>query len=260
MKIAVCQMNVIQGDKAENRKKAESFIDEASRSGAKVIILPEMWTSGYDFDNLIEHTENLDGPTSKFLSRKAQENQIFIVGGSFPVQFQDGVKNTSITYDPNGNVINIYSKLHLIGLMAEDKYLAPGIEYRTFEIEKSLAATIICYDLRFPELMRSYALEGAGVLFVPAEWPIQREQHWLTLLRARAIENQFYVVGANMVGRNESNVFNGHSVIYDPWGDIVAEAGSAPAILYAEIDLSVVKTVRERMPVFKDRNPKIYRL
>jgi omega-amidase len=260
MKIAVCQMNIIQGDKEENRKTAESNIDEAVRNGAKVIIFPEMWTSGYDFDRLNEHTEGLHGPTSQFLSRKAKQHGVYLVGGSLPVQFPDGVKNTSITYDPNGKIINIYSKLHLIGLMEEDKYLAHGTEYSTFEIEQSPAAVIICYDLRFPELIRSYALEDARVLFVPAEWPIQREQHWLALLRARAIENQLYVVGANMAGRNEKDVFNGHSIVYDPWGEIVAEAGSEPAILYAEIDLNVVQSVRERMPVFKDRIPNLYRL
>jgi omega-amidase len=259
MKIAVCQMNVIQGDKEKNRKTAETYIDEAAQNGAKVIVLPEMWTSGYDFDRLPEHTETIDGPTSQFLSRKASEHQVYIVGGSFPIQFESGVKNTSITFDPRGNAINVYSKIHLIGLMEEDKYLTSGVEYNIYEIEQFSAATIICYDLRFPELIRSYALDGASVLFVPAQWPIQREQHWLALLRARAIENQLYVIGANMAGRNENDIFNGHSIVFDPWGEIVAEAGSEPVILYADIDLHMVKTVRERVPVFKDRVPNLYR-
>jgi omega-amidase len=259
MKIAVCQMNVIQGDKEQNRKTAESYIDEAAQNGAHVIVLPEMWTSGYDFKKLVEHTESINGSTHKFLSQKAAEHKVYIVGGSLPIQFDDGVRNTSVTYAPNGNVINIYSKIHLIGLMEEDKYLVPGIEYNTFELGQVSAATIICYDLRFPELIRSYALEGAKVLFVPAEWPVQREQHWLTLLRARAIENQFFVIGANMAGRNENDVFNGHSIIYDPWGEIVAEAGSEPTIMYADIDPEIVTTVRERMPIFKDRVPNLYR-
>lgn len=260
MKIAVCQMNIIQGNKEVNKRTAESYIDEAARGGAKVIVLPEMWTSGYDFDRLNEHTEPLDGPTSDFLSRKAKELQVYIVGGSLPVQFAEGVKNTSLTFDPNGDVINVYSKMHLIGLMEEDKYLAPGTEYGTFDVEQSPAATIICYDLRFPELIRSYALEGARVLFVPAEWPIQREQHWLALLRARAIENQCFIIGANMTGRNANDIFNGHSVVYNPWGEVAAEAGTEPMVLFADIDLETVKTIRERMPVFKDRVPELYRL
>jgi predicted amidohydrolase len=259
MKIAVCQMNVVQGDKQLNRLTAEKFIDEAARKGAKVIVLPEMWSCGYDFARLSEHTETLDGVSSRLIASKAEEHGVYIVGGSLPIRFNDGVRNTSITCDPSGKIINVYSKLHLIGLMQEDTYLTAGDQYRIFEVEQAPAATIICYDLRFPELARTYALEGARILFVPAQWPIQREQHWLALLRARAIENQMYVVGANMSGRNENDVFNGHSVIYDPWGETVAEAGKEPTILYAEIDLNKVADIRQRMPIFKDRKPNLYR-
>ncbi|WP_391575158.1 carbon-nitrogen family hydrolase [Cohnella sp.] len=260
MKIAICQMNVIQGNKDENRKTAEIYIDKAAQNGAHVIVLPEMWTCGYDWDNLAEHKEEPRGTTHTFLSRKSSEHRVYLIGGSLPTQFDNGIYNTSCAYDPNGKVINIYSKIHLISLMKEDRYLSPGVEYRIFEIEQTPAATIICYDLRFPELIRRYTLDGAKILFVPAEWPIQREQHWLTLLRARAIENQIFVVGANMAGSNQLDKFNGHSIVYDPWGEIVAEAGAEPTILYADIDVDVVGKVRERMPVFHDRHSELYRL
>jgi omega-amidase len=259
MKIAVCQMNIIQGEKKENRTTVERMIKEAASNGAQLVALPEMWTSGYDFSRLDEHKEPLEGPTYQFLSKLASEHKVWIIGGSFPVDFPDGVRNTSLTFDPAGNQRNIYSKVHLIGLMAEDQYLVSGTECGLFDIEGHLAAVEICYDIRFPELARTYALDGAKILFVPAEWPIQREDHWVTLLRARAIENQFYVVGVNMAGRNKNDVFNGRSMIIDPWGKVIAEAGSEPTILYSDVDLNVVDSVREKMPVLKDRRPSVYK-
>jgi omega-amidase len=258
MKIAVCQMEIIQGNQKVNRTTAQQMIKEAADNGAELIVLPEMWTSGYDFSRLAEHKEPLLGPTHKFLSSLAKENKVWIVGGSYPVEFEDGVRNTSLTFDPTGNLRNTYSKVHLIGLMAEDEYLVPGNECTVFDVEGHLASVEICYDIRFPELARNFALQGAKILFIPAEFPIQREDHWIALLRARAIENQFYVVGVNMAGRNDSDVFNGHSMVIDPWGVTISEAGSEPTILYSDVDLNLVDSIREKIPVFRDRRPSVY--
>jgi omega-amidase len=260
MKIGVCQMEIVQGDQNVNRATAERMITEASNNGAKVVIIPEMWTSGYDFAQLDLHKELLEGTTYDFLSKLASVHKVWVVGGSLPIDFPEGVRNTSLTFDPKGNLRNIYSKVHLIGLMAEDQYLVPGTECNVFDIDGHLAAVEICYDIRFPELARTYAINGAKILFIPAEWPIQREDHWVSLLQARAIENQMYVVGVNTAGMNENDVFNGRSMIIDPWGKVVAEAGSEPTILYSDVDLDMVDSVRERMPVFQDRRPSVYKL
>ncbi|RAL20815.1 carbon-nitrogen family hydrolase [Thermoflavimicrobium daqui] len=260
MKIAICQMNIIQGNIDYNLRNAEEMIDEAVRNQAQVVVLPEMWKSGYDFARLQEHVESIDGPTRSFLSQKAKEHAIWLIGGSYTMEQEGQVYNTSLTFNRQGELVNVYSKLHLIGLMNEDQYLARGREYTTFDLNGHLASVIICYDLRFPELIRTYAVEGASILFVPAEWPVQREEHWLALLRARAIENQMYVVGANMAGQNENDHFNGRSIVFDPWGDVVCEAGTEPTILYAEVDLGLVESVRKAMPVFRDRVPNLYRL
>ncbi|WML55151.1 carbon-nitrogen family hydrolase [Neobacillus sp. PS3-12] len=260
MKIAVCQMEIIQGDKNINRVTAERMITEAAQNGAQVVVLPEMWTSGYDFAQLDQHKEPLEGSTYQFLSEIAGKQNVWVVGGSHPVEFPEGVRNTTLTFNPKGELQNIYSKVHLIGLMAEDQYLVPGTDCHVFDLDGHLAAVEICYDIRFPELARSYAVEGAKILFIPAEWPIQREDHWVALLRARAIENQMFVVGVNTSGKNENDVFNGHSMIIDPWGKTIAEAGSDSTILYCDVDLDLVTSVRERMPVFKDRRPSVYKL
>jgi predicted amidohydrolase len=260
MKVAICQMDIVQGDQNTNRESAKRMIKEASKNGARLVVLPEMWTSGYDFAKLEEHKETLEGSTYQFLSKQAQMNKVWIVGGSFPVEFPDGVRNTSLTFDPDGILRNTYSKVHLIGLMAEDQYLVPGTDCNVFIVNGHSAAVEICYDIRFPELARTYAVNGAKILFIPAEWPIQREDHWVALLRARAIENQMYVVGVNMAGKNENDIFNGRSMVIDPWGKTVVEAGSEPSVLYADVDLDMVDSVREKMPVFNDRRPSVYKL
>lgn len=260
MRIALCQMEVVQGDRAGNKERAEAMIREAASAGAAVVVLPEMWTCGYDFSRLSEHTEEVDGPTGKQLQEWARRYRVWLVGGSFPVSFEEGVSNTSLTYSPDGTLVNLYRKLHLIGLMQEDRYLTPGNSCATFSLGSGRAGVMICYDLRFPELARTYALEGASVIFVPAQWPVQRADHWKALIIARAIENQAYVVGVNMTGHNDRDRFAGGSLAVDPWGRVVAEGGSEPAVLYADLDFALVNEVRSRMPVFRDRRPRAYRL
>jgi predicted amidohydrolase len=260
MKIAICQMNVVQGDSVQNEQRATKMIANAAEGGAELIVLPEMWKSGYDFNNLAKHVEPINGTTATFLAEQAKLHGVYLVGGSFTMQQAGKVFNTSLTFDPHGKQINAYSKLHLIGLMGEDKYLSAGTDYQTFSLGDVLASVIICYDLRFPELIRTYAVEGASILIVPAEWPIQREAHWLALLRARAIENQMFVVGANIVGQNENDRFNGNSIIFDPWGEVVTQAGSEEEILFADLALEKVAEIRQAIPVFQDRVPHKYRL
>jgi omega-amidase len=260
VKISVCQMLIVQGESEKNRKTAEQMISEAAACGANIVALPEMWTSGYDFDNLSLHEESLEGETALFLSQQAKKHGLWLVGGSHPVRYPDGVRNTSLTFDPNGELQNTYSKIHLIGLMNEDKYLVPGKEFNVFSLDGQSAAVEICYDIRFTELSRSYALLGAKILFIPAEFPIQREDHWVTLLRARAIENQMYVVGINAVGKNENDTFKGKSMVIDPWGQTLVEGSDTSDILTVDIDLSIVDEIRQKIPVFKDRKPECYKL
>ncbi|MCL6577117.1 carbon-nitrogen family hydrolase [Kyrpidia sp.] len=264
MRVALCQMEVVQGDRAGNRSRAEAMVRESAGRRADVVVLPEMWTCGYDFAHLSEHTEEIDGETATLLGRWARQYGIWLVGGSFPIEFADGVSNTALTFAPDGTLVNLYRKIHLIGLMDEDRYLVPGETRATFALgetgtpDSTRAGVMICYDLRFPELARAHVLEGAEVLFLPAEWPVQRADHWRTLLIARAIENQAFVIGVNIVGRNDRDRFTGGSLAVDPWGRVVTEAGTKPGIVYADLDLSIVADVRQRMTVLKDRRPKAY--
>ena len=167
--------------------------------------------------------------------------------------------NTSAFYGPDGKLRAVYRKMHLFRLMAEEQYLTAGSRPGLIPTPWGCPAGVaICYDLRFPELLRQYALQGARLLFLPAEWPHPRLTHWQTLLRARAIENQMFVVGCNRVGSSKGSTFCGHSAVVDPWGELVIEGDERPGLLTATIDTALADEVRARIPVFADRRPELY--
>jgi predicted amidohydrolase len=148
--------------------------------------------------------------------------------------------------------------LHLFRLMHEDEWLQAGSSALELDLPWGNTGLAICYDLRFPELFRKYAVDGAKMIVIPAEWPIERVEHWRALLVARAIENQCYIVATNAAGQTGDTVFGGHSMIVDPWGKIVIEGGDAPMLLTAEIEMDMVDEIRRRIPVFEDRRSDIY--
>jgi predicted amidohydrolase len=152
-----------------------------------------------------------------------------------------------------------YSKVHLFRLMDEQRYLAEGNSMCRFELDDVPCGTLICYDIGFPEMARSLTLKGCKVLFVPAQWPRPRIDHWKKLLQARATENQMYVVACNRAGSEGDNEFPGHSMIIDPWGRTIDEMPEGnEGILFAEIDVDKVEELREAIPVFLDRRPLVY--
>jgi predicted amidohydrolase len=142
--------------------------------------------------------------------------------------------------------------------MKEDLYLQPGSSPLVMDLPWGKTAMAICYDLRFPELFRRYALEGAQMVILPAEWPAERIEHWRTLVQARAIENQYYIVATNTCGEIGGTVFGGHSMLVDPWGKVLIEAGDEPGLFTVEIELERVEQIRQRIPVFEDRRPELY--
>jgi predicted amidohydrolase len=161
-------------------------------------------------------------------------------------------------YNREGQRIADYSKIHLFRLMEEEKYLASGDRVGTLAIGDIPAGVMICYDIRFPELSRKLALEGAKLVFVPAEWPKPRLHHWRTLQMARAIENQMFVISCNRVGISGSTEFFGHSMVIDPWGEVIAEGDETEQIIRASINLDDVDRVRRTIPIFEDRRPSLY--
>ena len=255
--VALAQMNIMLGESAANLAAARDWAAQAAARGADVLVLPELWTSGYD---LARAGELADSPgTGAFaeVAALARQHSIAICGSQLARQ-PGRPTNTAVLYGADGALLGSYSKIHLFGLMHEDQFLAPGKAAPIIDAPWGRSALAICYDLRFPELFRSYALRGAGVIFLPSEWPFPRLEHWRTLVRARAIENQCFVVACNRVGSDQASRFCGHSLVVDPWGEVLAEAAEDETLLVTTLDLALVGSVRARMSVLRDRRPELY--
>ncbi|MGG1311129.1 carbon-nitrogen family hydrolase [Cohnella laeviribosi] len=266
LRLALIQMHIEAGVPDANFERLERLLEKAAAAAPKpdVILVPEMWNTGYALDRIGELADPEGARTQAFVSGFCRRHGIHVIAGSIAnlraggQEKPDRVTNTLYAFDRGGRLTAEYSKIHLFQLMDEHLHLQAGDRIGRFSLEGTDAGAMICYDIRFPELARKLALDGAKVLFVPAEWPHPRLHHWRTLLQARAIENQMYVVACNRVGTSGTTAFFGHSMVVDPWGEIVAEAGEEETILTADIDLALVDEVRGRIPVFADRRPALY--
>ena len=257
--ISLAQIDIALGDPDANVAKADEWTAEAKRRGSDIVVFPELWTTGCDWPNIASLAVRQEDVVTA-VANLAQKHRIWINGSMLTLDEQNRQTNTSIMFDPDGQQAGTYRKIHLFGLMDEDQYLAPGQQLTTVESPWGQSGLAICYDLRFAEMFRTYALNGVTMVYLPAEWPHPRLAHWQTLLRARAIENQMYMVGVNRVGHDEANTFFGHSAIIDPWGNAVVEAGESEILLTATINTDLVAEIRQKIPVFKDRRPDLYRL
>lgn len=258
MKISLIQLDIAFGDPEKNYLRAENFIQRAAKENPDVIMLPELWTTGYDLARLSGTADDGAERTKRFAGQLAKANRVTIIAGSVARQSASQVTNTMLVINRQGECIKEYSKVHLFRLMNEDKFLQSGDDDGLFDLDGVAAAGFICYDIRFPEWIRKHVLAGARLLFVPAEWPKPRLDHWRTLLTCRAIENQAFVIACNRAGKDPDNVFAGHSMIISPWGEILAEAGEEETLLTADLDLASIVAIRSRIPVFEDRRPELY--
>jgi omega-amidase len=257
LNVSLGQMDVALGRTAENLDKVRAMTEEARRRGSQLVVFPELWSTGYDLERAPEYATSVDQGLFAQTAALARQESIHILG-SLLEQSDRGYRNTAVLFCPQGQLLAQYSKVHLFRPMQEDVYLVAGVEAPVFELSWGTSALAICYDLRFPELFRRYALSGAKVVFLVAEWPRPRLTHWQTLLQARAIENQFFVVACNRVGESAGLSFFGHSAIYDPSGDLVAGAAEEETLLTAIIDLDVVDQVRGATTLFEDRHEEVY--
>ncbi|GJM41103.1 MAG: hydrolase MtnU [Ardenticatenaceae bacterium] len=256
--ISLGQMDVKLGDPEANWRTVQTMTAEAARRGSDLVVFPELWSTGYDLENAEKYaTPTGEGMFSQ-LADLAKAHQIGILGSCLSLVGEGQFGNTAVYFDKNGRSLGEYSKLHLFRLMQEEQFLTAGSHTTFIETAWGKAGLTICYDLRFPELFRQYALAGAQLVFVPAEWPHPRLNHWRTLLRARAIENQMFIVACNRVGSSKGTDFFGHSCILDPWGEIVLELGEGEMLGTAEIDIAQVDAVRAKIPVFADRRDDVY--
>lgn len=260
MRIALVQPKLKIGDVDYNFKIIENYITKIKSSGADTIVLPEMWNTSFFPNNVYELADNMGESTVAFLSDLARSLHINIIGGSVVIKEGDKLLNRSYIFGRDGKLLSKYDKVHLFSPSEEDKIFLKGDKLSTFEIDRIKCGICICYDLRFSEWIRMNALTGIDILFLPAAWPDKRINHWEILNRARAIENQIFVVSTNSVGKTSSMKFGGHSMIVDPWGEYIINAKCEEGVFIGEIKLDIIKEIRESINVFKDRREDIYKL
>ena len=259
MKITCIQMDMRFAEPEENFRKAERLISEAAQSGSDVIVLPETWNTGFfPKENLAALADDNGAAVKQRLGALAKRFGVNLVAGSVANRKADGVYNTALVFDRGGNLAASYDKTHLFTPMGEDRYFKKGDHLAPFTLDGAKCGIIICYDVRFPELVRTYAVGGMDVLFVVSQWPSVRTAHLLALTKARAIENQAFVVCCNSCGKAGETRYGGNSSIHDPWGETLALAGETEELITAECDLSIRKNICETINVFRDRRPELY--
>lgn len=266
MRLGICQMQVTE-DKEENVGTAVEMIVEAAERGARLIVLPEMFTCPYDVNLFSEYAEDENGYSIRTMRSIARELGIHLVAGSIPEETPEGIYNTSFVMDDGGNIIGKHRKVHLFDInvpgeisFRESDSLIAGDSVTVIETPHCIMGVGICYDMRFPELSRMMALGGAEVLIFPGAFNMTTgPAHWRLLVRSRALDNQCYCVAASPARNpSASYVAYGHSMIADPWGSVVCEADASPSVITADIDLEAVERIRRELPLLRNRRPDVY--
>lgn len=260
LRVGIAQLEVRLGDREGNYARFEEFLaDNWIESEIETaVILPEMWDVGYVIDAPGFYGDPDAYHAASFLGSLAKKYNCWFVGGSVFAVTDDGAVNRAMAVTPQGEYIAHYDKAHLIPLLDEDKYIRRGNRRTNFMLGTVPSAMAICYDLRFCEWIRLYATEGAEILFLSAQWPVSRINHWSILLQARAIENMMYVVACNCVGMTGGIAFGGHSMVIDPWGKVLYEGGEGKEFTFVEIETLKVKKTRDLLKVLTGRRPELY--
>jgi len=268
-KLAICQLNVGR-EKKKNIDRAAEMVRKAANAGAQIVVLPEMFNCPYQAKVFPDYAEDFEnGETVAMLREVAREKQVYLVGGSIPEREGDRVYNSSFTFGPEGNLLGRHRKIHLFDVdlpggprVMESSTLGYGEGLTLIDTEWCRLGVIICFDVRFPELIRLLALEGAQLVVIPAAFNTTTgPAHWEMTMRARAVDNQLYVAAASPARDPEAGyVIYGHSMIVEPWGDIMAEAGEGEEIIMADIDLEKVEKVRRQIPLLNLRRHDLYEL
>lgn len=256
--VSVLQFDVKFGDLKSNLDRALKLMKQASGRGTQVMLLPEMWTLGFDYDSMAKLAPSYVEDALSLLRDMAVKYGSYIVSGTLPESENGAFYNTAFLISPKGELAGKYRKVHLFEGMKEKEFFTPGGEAGVLETSFGKIGIAVCFDIRFPELFRQMALDGAEAIFVPAHFPHPRQQHWEVLLRARAIENQLYVIGCNRVGKEGQKEFFGNSMIVGPYGEIVDEAGEGEEVLTETIDLENVQQMRKMLPTISERRPEAY--
>lgn len=261
MKVSCVQMDVKLASPEENYREAERLIREAAGENPDVILLPELWDVGFFPKEGLQALADADCSRVKaHMGALARELHVNLAAGSMACLRGGKVYNTACVFDRDGQMVAQYDKTHLFSPMGEDAYFAKGNRLCRFRLDGHDVGLLICYDIRFPELTRSLAVQGLELLLMVSQWPKVRIPHLQILTRARAIENQMYLACCNACGKAGQTQYGGGSAIIDPWGNVLAQAGEGQEIICADCDFSVTDQIRASMRIFADRRPDIYKI
>ena len=252
MRVAAIQSDIAWEDPEQNFERLRPWVAAAAAAGARLVVLPEMFACG--FSMATERVrEAPDGPSARFLAEQANQHGLWICG-SIPETAAGEARpyNTLVLASPGGQVLHRYRKIHPFSFAGEHEHYGAGDLHVTVDIEGLRCTLFVCYDLRFADEFWARAHDTDAYIVV-ANWPERRRRHWTTLLQARAIENQAYVVGVNRVGHGSGVDYTGDSRIIDPWGEILAAAAGGETMLLADLKPGAVQDARDRFPVLKDR-------
>lgn len=258
MRASLIQIAVNEGESVNSRRsRVASLVREvAGRERPDLVVLPELWTTGaFAYELFASEAESLRGPTYEVMAKAASDAGVWLHAGSVPERDAAGeLYNTSLVFSPEGELAASYRKIHRFGFdKGEAVLMGAGTELVTVRTPTATVGLATCYDLRFPELFRGLVDAGAELFVVPAGWPARRREHWTLLARARAVEDQAFVLACGTGGTHAGVPQAGHSIVVDPWGEVLAEAGDGEEVLTVEFDPAKVAATREQFPALKDR-------
>lgn len=261
LRISLAQMPIRQGQPRQNREHVARLTAQACAAHAKphILVLPELWSCGYALEEAARFASPQGREDAAFLGTLARRHNITFAGGSVLSAQQDGITNRAQVIHADGSYAAHYDKVHLFHPLQEDRFLRRGTAPLLFTLHGVRCACVLCYDIRFCEYLRMLALHGVELLIVAAQWPALRREHWECLLRARAIENQFFVAACNACGTDNGTVLAGHSAIIAPDGRYLAHGNDEEQLLSAVIDTAHIRAIRRSIPVYEDRVPDLYR-
>ncbi|HLY08351.1 MAG TPA: carbon-nitrogen family hydrolase [Planctomycetota bacterium] len=251
MRVAGVQLDIAWEDKKTNFARVRALVEGARLPRGAFLLLPEMFATGFSM-NVAGLSEGAGGETESFLASLAADFGVAVSGGVVARAPDGRGLNQSVTIAPDRRVLARYSKIHPFSYGGETQHYAPGTEVVTYAVESFQVSSFICYDLRFPEIFRNAAKKGAQLLTVIANWPEPREAHWLALLKARAIENQAFVVGVNRCGRDPKLAYSGRGQVIDPRGNVLADGGTGEGVFGADLDLAALVSYRKDFPALQD--------
>ncbi|WP_406171638.1 carbon-nitrogen family hydrolase [Streptomyces sp. NBC_00996] len=266
MRASLLQIDVNEAESVDaRRQRVAALVRE--QAGADLVVLPELWTTGaFAYEGFGAEAEPLEGPTYEVMAKAASDAGVWLHAGSIPERTASDsgsaagegplgpLYNTSLVFSPSGELAAAYRKIHRFGFdKGEAVLMGAGAELVTVRLPQTVVGVATCYDLRFPELFRGLVDAGAETFVIPAGWPERRRSHWTLLAQARAVENQAFVLACGTAGTHAGVPQAGHSIVVDPWGEVLAEAGSGEEVLTVDFDPAKVATTREQFPALKDR-------